>query len=133
MNATANTRTIWRRSVAASTPARIRAAQIKTRATLYRGRGGSTDDGPPGPVRGARPEEPVRAPPPPGPARREHPGPLRGGGDRVPHPGGPWTNLRGRRRRARRILSAPAGVRNRILQLRTGGLERPGRNRKGGP
>src|SRR3989475_13263039 len=35
MNATANTRTIWRRSVAASTPARIRAAQIKTRARPF--------------------------------------------------------------------------------------------------
>src|SRR2546425_2806319 len=35
MNATANTRTVWRRSVAASTPARIRAAQIKTRARPF--------------------------------------------------------------------------------------------------
>src|SRR5438445_1884999 len=135
MKATANTRTTGRRSVASSTAARIRAAQIKTRETLYRGRTIPRSDGPSGPVRGARPEKPVRPAPPPGPARREHPGPLRGGGGRVPHTGGPRTDLCGRRRRARRVLRAPAGVRDRLLQPRTGGVERPrgNRDRRAGP
>src|SRR3989442_1556941 len=71
MKATANTRTTWRRSVASSTAARIRAAQIKTRETLYRRRTIPRSDGSPGPVRGARPEKPVRPAPPPGPGPRE--------------------------------------------------------------
>src|SRR2546422_1121410 len=135
MNATANTRTSWRRRVVASTAARIRAAQIKTYTTLYRGQSIPLSDGPPGPVRGARPQEPVRPAPPPGPARRKHPGPLRGGGGRVPHPGGPRTDLRGRRRCARRVLGAPAGVRGCVLQPRTGGVEQPrgNRDRRAGP
>src|SRR6267378_6179470 len=133
MKATANTRAIWRRSVASSTAARIRPAQIKTRETLYRGRAIPRSDGPPGPVRGARPEKPVRPAPPPGPARREHPGPLRGGGGRVPHTGGPRTDLCGRRRRARRVLRAPASVRDRLLQPRAGRLERPRGDRGGRP
>src|SRR5207249_8653515 len=124
MKATANTRTTWRRSVASSTAARIRPAQIKTRATLYRGRAIPRSDGPPGPLWGARPEEPVRPAAASGPARREHPGPLRGGGDRVLHPRGPRAGVRGRRRYPRRVVGAPAGVRDRLLQPRAGDLER---------
>src|SRR5438093_137432 len=130
-NATANTRRACRRRRARSTPARIRLAQIKTRATLYRKAQVPWMDGRSRTVRGTRPEEPVRAPAAPGPARREHPGPLRRGGHRVPHPRGPRPDLRRGGRRARSVRGTPAGLRHRVLQPRAGDLERPGGDRGG--